>query len=321
VCFNFWMGDMVPLNIAGRFFSKRTLISTISGAVAGIATGVFLDKVNNFMGFSIVFIFGALFGVGDIVSYFMVKHPPVKKSETNVSLRKIIADPFKNKRYMQLVIFATIFAFGMNFSGPFFNVYMLENLKMNYFMITLSGQIMSSIATIVVVQKWGSLCDKFGYKSVVRISGFGVVLCPILWLLVTPSHLAMVFVANIVSGITWSGYNIAIFNQSVWLAPKRNRSAYIACFTMLTSVVGTAAAYVAGGYFMQYAGPLINAMHIPFLMNHTLNSFQVLFILSAMIRLVAVLVFLPMVYEEGAKSTRELLHGIYDSFMESFIKT
>jgi MFS family permease len=197
---------------------------------------------------------------------------------------------------------------------------MLENLKMNYFMITLSCQIMSSIATVLVVRKWGFLCDKFGYKSVVGLGGFGVVLCPIVWVFVTPSNLTMVFVANILSGITWSGYNLAIFNQSVWLAPKRNRSAYIACFTMLTSVVGTAAAYVAGGYFMQYAGPAIDALHIPFLIHYPLNSFQVLFIISAVIRLIALIVFLPMVQEKGAKSMRQLLHGIYEYVMAGIMK-
>ena len=134
------------------------------------------------------------------------------------------------------MVFATLFYFAVNISVPFFNVYMLENLRMNYFLITLSNQIMASLFTVLSVSKWGVICDRFGYKPVVWVTGILTGLCPVIWFFVTPGSIWLVFLANIVAGIAWAGFNLAIFNQSVWLSllhisePTRLRRASYAAF-------------------------------------------------------------------------------------------
>lgn len=306
VTVNSWMGDLVPLNIAGRFFGNRALVSTLISAVAGLLVGAYVDRFNNLFGFAIVFFLGSLFGAAEISTYFRIKHPQVKTCEMPPSLVKIIVDPLKNKNYMKLVIFASVFMFGVNIASPFCNVYMIENLKINYTIITFSNQVMSSIATVLFVRQWGKLTDKFGSNPVMRITAFGIVLIPLLWIFVTSSNILMIYVSSILTGVAWSGFNIAIFNQSVWLAPQQNRSAYITCYTMFTSIIGTAAAYIAGGYFLQYIGPMIDALHIGFLFHSTLNGYHLLFILSTLIRLISVVALLPMICEENSKSVGEL---------------
>lgn len=318
VGYNSWMGDLVPFDIAGRFFARRTLVSTVSGALAGIGVGILVDHVNNFVGFAIAFLVGAVFGTADILTYFFIRHPPFHRSETTLTPLAVFVLPFRERRYRKLVVFATLFYFAVNFAVPFFNVYMLENLHMNYFMITVSNQIMSSLFTVLTVSKWGTICDRFGYKPVVWLSGIGTAISPILWFFVTPGNIWLVFLANIVAGISWAGFNLAIFNQSVWLAPEKNRSAYIASYSMMTTVIGGALAFVAGGYFMQYFGPVVNSFHSLFLLGTELNAYEVLFLVSGLLRLAVVLVFEPMVCEEHAKSVPELIGGLWGSFLERF---
>lgn len=318
VGYNSWMGDLVPFDIAGRFFARRTLVSTISGAIAGIGTGILVDRVNNFVGFAIAFLIGALFGAADILTYVFIRHPPFHRSQTPLSPFAIFVLPFRERRYRKLVVFATLFYFSVNFSVPFFNVYMLENLHMNYFTITISNQIMSSLFTVLTVSKWGSICDRFGYKPVVWLSAIGAALCPIMWFFVTPGDTWLVFLANIVAGVAWAGFNLAIFNQSVWLAPEKNRSAYIAGYSMMTTVVGGALAFVAGGYFMQYFTPVISARRWPFFYGTIVNAYEVLFLVSGLLRLAVVLIFEPMVCEDNAKSVPELIRGLWGSFLERF---
>ncbi|HEX3027233.1 MAG TPA: MFS transporter, partial [Clostridia bacterium] len=228
VVFNSWMGDLVPQEIAGRFFSTRSLISNISGGIAALLVGAFIDRVNNLNGFAIIFILGVLFGMVEIITFFRVKNPPMTLSESKPSLVHIIIEPFKNKNYMKFVAFATIFMFGVNFAVPFFNVYMIEKLKMSYFIIAMANSVTYSIGAVVFVRKWGALADRFGNKPVVFCCALGVAIVPIIWLFAAPGHILMTYVANFVAGVAWSGYYVAIFNQSVWLAPEKNRSAYIA---------------------------------------------------------------------------------------------
>lgn len=318
VGYNSWMGDLVPFDIAGRFFARRTLVSTVSGALAGIGVGILVDRVNNFVGFAIAFIVGALFGAADILTYFFIRHPPFHRSETPLSPLAVFALPFRERRYRKLVVFATLFYFAVNFSVPFFNVYMLEKLRMNYFMITVSNQIMASLFTVLTVSKWGTICDRFGYKPVVWLSAIGTAVCPVMWFFVTPGDIWLVFLANVVAGVAWAGFNLAIFNQSVWLAPEKNRSAYIAGYSMMTTVIGGALAFVAGGCFMQYFGPVIDALRLPFLLGTRLNAYEVLFLVSGLLRFAVVLVFEPMVCEENAKSVPELIRGLWGSFLERF---
>ncbi len=310
VAFNSWMGDLVPKEIIGRFFSKRALMSTIAGAVAGLALSVFIDRVNNFNGFAILFILGAMFGVADISVFSRIHHPQLQLHEKKPTLLSTLIDPFKNKEYVLFALFATVFAFGVNFSAPFINVYMIENLRMNYLMITLSTQIMVGVSTILFVRKWGSLADRYGNRFVLIVNAVGIAVVPAVWAFTTPGNYLLVFILNFFAGVFWSGYNIAIFNQSVWLAPNQNRSAYIACFSLLTSVFGTAVAYLCGGIFMQYARPFFNSTHIPFIAGTTLNAYNVLFLISALMRVVAVLFVLPLVREEKMESTRLILGQI-----------
>jgi MFS family permease len=301
VAYNSWMGKLVPADIIGRFFSKRMLVSTISGSAAAVVVGLFIDRIDNLTGFMIVFVIGALFGLCDISTFFFVKHPPMELHENKTSLLSIIVEPLKNKNYLRFVLFSTAFSFGVNISAPFFNIYMIENLKMNYFLINLSNPVMQGITTILLVRYWGVLADRYGNKPVTFVSGITIAIVPLIWVFTSPSNFTMAFVANIFAGVGWSGYNLATFNQQVWLAPERNRSAYIASYTLFTSVLGTAAAYICGGIFMQYAKPYINNAHIPFIMDTTLNAFFILLAVSCLIRFLALAFFYKLYDEKNAK--------------------
>jgi MFS family permease len=307
VSFNSWMGQLVPKDIIGRFFAVRTLVFTISSAISAIAIGFAVDRVKGMSGFSIIFAVGALFGLVDILIFIFIKHPPMRAVTVKPSLKTIITEPFKNSNYLKFVIFATAFSFGVNFAGPFFNVYMIEVLKMNYLIINLSNQVMASIATIACVRIWGGWADHYGNKPVIFISSVLIILAPISWIFATPTNYVMVFVANIFAGIGWSGYNLALFNLSVWLAPEKNRSAYTACFTLMTSTIGTALAYLCGGLFLQVARPYFEKAQIPFLMGTTLNAFCIMFIISAALRVISILFFYPSYKEKNASSAQTLI--------------
>lgn len=314
IAFNSWMGDLVPQDIIGRFFSKRTIVSTVTGGIAGLAVGAFVDHVNTLTGFAIVFFIGSLFGVVDIATFFWVKHPEFHREEKAPSLRTVIVEPFRNGYYLKMTLFVTLFNFGVNVSAPFFNVYMIEELKMSYFVITLSNQIATAITTVLFVHFWGVLADRYGNRPVVLLGAIGIITLPFCWMFTSSSHYNVIYVINLFSGVCWSAYNLAVFNQSVWMAPVKNRSAYIACFTLLTNVVGVALAYVCGGLFMQYLGPVIDGLCIPFVYGRPFNRYQAVFLLSSLIRLVVLVSIFPMVREEGAASVRRMVAGERELF-------
>jgi hypothetical protein len=91
------------------------------------------------------------------------------------------------------------------------------------------------------------------------------------------------------------------------LAPEKNRSIYIANYTLVTSLFGIALAYICGGAFMQFTKPLFEQLSIPFLMGQKLSSFHIMFALTSLMRLLAITIFLPGVNEPGSKSVKLVL--------------
>jgi MFS family permease len=309
VSFLSWMGDLVPSSIRGRFFSTRTMIFTMVGAVAGLLIGLFLDRLNDFVGFAILFSVAAIFGMIDIACFIWIKDPP-RPPKAKSSLRELCMEPFQNQNYAKYLLFAAVWNFGINFVAPFFNVYMLENLGMKYFTVYILSQFVSNIATILFVRVWGRIADKYGSKPVLFICGTGMAMVSFLWCLATPgNYLLVIPLIHILAGFFWPGCDVTCTNLAIWLAPEKNRSAYIAMYTLAASLVGGGLAYICGGAFMELTGPFLAHLKLPFLFSQPFNNFHSLFLIAGTVRLIAIYVFMRKV-TDGHFSTQKLFKDL-----------
>lgn len=310
VAFMSWMGALVPPEIKGRFFSRRMAICTFIGALGGMGAGLLLDAVPGFNGFALLYVIAAILGTLDIVCFFWIKDPPMERPSEKIPFTRLFIEPFSNKNYLRYMIFVSVWNFGVNFSSPFFNVYMLEELRMSYFTITLFAQVLGNLTTVVSVHLWGKVADKYGNKTLLKLCGLLVMPLPILWWFTNPENYWIILFINFMSGLTWPGIDIGILNLSIWLAPEKNRSIYIANYTLVTSLFGIALAYVCGGAFMQYTKPLFEQLSIPFFMGQKLSSYHVMFLLTSFMRLISIVVFLPWVHENDSKDLKVLLRNV-----------
>ena len=304
------MGDLVPQNARGSFFSKRTMVSTISAAFIGLMVGKLLDLVNSFTGFAIIFSVISLIGSLDILCFIWVKNPPMKITNEKLSIQKLFSEPFKDKNYIRFITFAALWNFGLNFAGPFFNVYMLENLKMGYLTLVLFAQISGNLVTILFIRSWGRLIDRYGNKPIMTICCSFIIILPFMWFFATPQNYYIVIFINILSGLFWPGFDLTCANQSVWLAPEKNRSMYIAVYTLITSFIGIAAAFVLGGAFMQFSKPIFENLNLSFFMGQKFSNFHALFALSGLFRLSALVFFVTRYKEANSKSFSYFFHDI-----------
>ncbi|MCX7842005.1 MAG: MFS transporter [Clostridia bacterium] len=313
-----WMGALVPMEIKGRFFSNRTMISTIAAAVTAPIVSYVVDRVHGFNGFAVIFTVAALFGAADIFCFIFIKNPVMELPKEKTPLLKLFFEPFTNRNYMRYITFVTVWCFGVNFAAPFFNVYMIEHLKMSYLTLALFAQVGGNITTILFIRRWGRLADLYGNKPVIKLCCSVICILPILWLFATTENIWIVLLINILAGLCWPGYEMAALNQSVWLAPEKNRSIYVAVYSLVTSVFGVAFAYICGGAFMQYSRSFFHNLSLPFFLGQTLSSYHVLFLISSFVRLLALTVFLPRVREEHASSALQVMNNICGFFTKKF---
>jgi len=311
VSFMSWMGDLVPIEIRGRFFSHRSMLATIVSFTSGLIIGKFLDLVPGIKGFSIVFLLASIFGILDILCFLNVYDPPMKSNlDFEGNIKELFKKALSHPKFSKFLMFAIIWNFALNLAGPFFNIYMLKYLKMSFFEIALYVQLISNLTTISFVRIWGRIIDKFGNKPVLLISSSVVSFLPLLWLLTTPNnYLFIVIIIQILAGIFWPGIDLGYNNLALNLSPDENRSFYIAVLNFFVAIFGNALAYILGGYIIEDVAPFLNNILNTHL-NISLVSYHYVFILSAILRFISSRFFLPKIEEERAQSLSNLKEDV-----------
>ena len=298
-----WMSDLVPEKIRGAYFGRRNMITTFFGMLFIVSGGRFISiwearfGEESPYGFIILFAIGLSAGLASILFLRKIPagRPAVKTGEKNdFSLSKFLS-PFKNSNFRKIMFFAAFWLFAVNFAAPFYGVFMINNLNLEFSLITVFGTA-ATIATIIMMNIWGPINDKLGSRPVIIVSTLMLSLIPILWIISTPDNYYIpVMAAHIASGAFMAGAGLSQFNILLKLSPKEGKSVFLALFAATTGFAG-AVAPVAGGAVFNYLKPYtLNLSGL------SISGFQLLFLFSAAMIALSILLALR-IKEEGSAS-------------------
>ena len=248
-----WISDLVPENIRGSYFGKRNMIASACGMVTLLAGGKFIamwadrSSETDPYGFLILFSIGILMG---LVSVWFVWQIPEsessKKAEGSSFQFSVFLVPLKNKNFLALILFVAAWLFAIQIAGPFYGVFMIENLKMDFSTMAIFGTF-ATFATFFMMRIWGPLSDKLGNKPVIMVSTGVLAVVPFIWVLAIPeNYYVPVLIAHLLSGAFMAGAGLSQFNILIKLSPKEGRSVYLALFGVITSLVGACAPVIGG---------------------------------------------------------------------------
>ncbi|MBN1778567.1 MAG: MFS transporter [Clostridiales bacterium] len=301
------MGDLVPINIRGSYFSVRQRISLISGVITGLLISAMVDRVG-LVGYSIALAVAGVTLMLDIVCYFFVKWPNMEEAHLP-PLLTLLKEVFSNKRFVKIVVFYSSWLFAVNIAAPFWNIHMLEYLKMNLTQMALYSQIVSGLASIMIVTRWGRLIDRYGNKPVLQMAAMCIVLSPVPWLFATNSTAWIIIISNVISGATWPVIDICQQNLYLSQSPRTHRSMYIAVFFACINLFGVALANAAGGYLMQSPFAALT-LRFPVVLGLDFSKMHWMILTSIILRIVVLLIFLPRIHEDGAQTLSGTVKGI-----------
>ncbi|MFH1645250.1 MAG: MFS transporter [Candidatus Omnitrophota bacterium] len=289
-----WMSDLVPENIRGTYFGKRNMISSACGMIAILLGGKFITvwqnrfSENNPFGFIIIFVIGLTAGL--IAARFLSLIPETESVKNEKQLRFKASDffqPLKDKNFLTLIFFVSAWMFAVQIAAPFYGVFMIENLKIDFSSITVFGTF-ATFATLFMMKIWGPISDKLGNKPVIIVSGWILIIVPFIWIFALPGkYYFLVLIAHILSGAFMAGASLSQFNILIKLSPQAGRSVYLAVFAAITGSVG-AVAPIAGGVFLKifegfsivvFAHSISN-LHLIFLISSVLQVATIFFILK-----------------------------------------
>jgi MFS family permease len=313
ITYSSWIGAIVPHEIRGRYFSRRTLISTITSLIVAPLSGLFLDLVKGPTGYAILFCAVALIGTIDIVIFFWIRDPAMVVPTMTKPLHMHILQPLRDKNYRQFILFSAAFQFSFNLTGSFFTPFMLEHLHMNMLAITLLTQTTMSLFVILFVGRTGRLMDRFGAKTVMSASIHVIAFTPLFWVFSTPgNYMVLIFLVQAIAGIVWPAFEMGTMNLSIWLAPEESRPSYLASYAFIVALFGVLPGQLLGGAIMEGFGAYLLRHPVQWMFGRAMIPFDLLLILTFLSRLASAVFLFPKLTDKDARGTsRDVVRAFF----------
>lgn len=280
-----WIGDIVDNKYRGRWFSKRNLIRGFVILVLTISSAFLLDyfrKKNWLMfGFIILFLLASLSKLLYWKSFRKQYFPKIKiGKEDYFSFWDFLINARKNN-FGKFSIFRALLSFSIFISSSLMTVYLLRYLKFSYltYMTIILSQVLFSL---IVLELWGKFGDRYGNYKILYITTILIPIVPILWILFK-SPIYLIFVPALISGISWSGFNLAANNFVYDNVNPKKRGFAVSYYNMFNGI----------GIFF---GAILGAFLIKFLKT-SFEPILMIFVISSLISMVIIFFWIPKIKE------------------------
>jgi MFS family permease len=239
LAFPAWMsitGDIVPLDGRGRYFGSRNFAMVIAGMLMTYLVGEFITRAGSPRGYQLALVLAFVVGMMSTYSFSQIKDHQSQQevqSSMTVSLSGIWKDLRAAPLFLSFCFASALWNFSINVAAPFFNVYMVQDLKFTAAMVGITV-VATSITKMLIQRKVGELSDIWGPGKVQMISMFLIPILPLAWVFIT--QLWQVVVLNIFGGVLWGAFELVSFNFLLQLTPDAQRARYSAIFQIVVTV-------------------------------------------------------------------------------------
>ena len=259
-----WIRDIVPTAVMGSFFSQRMRIATIAAAVSGLIGAFYIDwwasissEPDKILGYSYAMLFGCiLLGFGSVG--FMARMPEprmVAPEGQRPTIVQMLAAPLRDTNYRQLMSFLMVWNLASQLAVPFFSVYMLTKLDMPLSAVVGLG-VLSQATSVLFVNVWGGLVDRFGSKVILSTSASLYLLVILGWTFTTspnehPLTVPLLVVLHLLIGIASAGINLSSTTIRMKMAPQAQSTSYLTGASLAASL-GAGIGPILGGAFVDF---------------------------------------------------------------------
>ncbi len=309
-----WMADLVPSSLRAGFFSLRNNLCALTGIAVALGAGYTLDRwyggvprgavpdaaeqLLRANGFSLLFCVAAVAGVGCALLLRAQPEPArAPMARRPLTLREVVAAPFaeavKKPGLRGFLLFVGVFGFTNGFAAPFWTPFQLEQLHLPYTTVNGTFVLLQGLAPAVALPLWGRLARRHGNRVVVLAGVVLIATHPLYYLVATPERTWPIYVDAISSGVSWSGYNFAVFNLALGLSagPRPERA-----FAVYATTAGLAQALSSA-----VSGAIVEALPQTIdLGAAVLDRRQVVFLACSLSRVACVVLFLRAVPRDRA---------------------
>ena len=243
---------------------------------------------------------GTMDVVLDMICFGFAREEPMKAPEEKMQLKKSLGEILRNKPFMRITVMWTAWCFTANLSGAYLTPYSMNVMGLDFLQITLFGTVASSLATALIISKWGRALDSHGSRNVMLVAGIGAAITPVFYVMASPGNIWPTLLHNVIGALFWSGTNLAANSMQLSNSPEENRPMYIAIFSCITCLVGTALGTMCGGWLLTWA-------EHSGMFGGWFDRYKALAVLSVILRLGITLLLVPGMSNESDSKAKDVV--------------
>ncbi len=271
VAWNSWMHGLVPPRLRGRYFGQRNRFCQGATLVFVLLTGYVLSQgAYSVRTFQIVINAACLCRV--ISLYYFWRMPGTRPAAPQPAVATL---PFAAQvrlvtRAHSLLIFigfGAIWSFATNCFGPFYYVFMYEELGFTGTQVGILATL-TALGGMLTLPVWGQLLDRYGNKAVMAVALGLWQLQNFFWCIITPGNSALLYGMWLIGGSWSAGFVLGQLTILLKLIPPDAKNLAIGLNLAFISIVA-AISPIIGGQVLAWAlaqgyGPL-SVYHTVFL--------------------------------------------------------
>jgi MFS family permease len=159
----------------------------------------------------------------------------------------------RDRNFLLFLLYLTAWMFAVNLSAPFFNLFLLDQLKLDIASVTLYNSLTAG-ANLLLLMVWGRVADRVGNRPLLLWSGIAVALTPLLWLGVGSDQISQWLwlpLLHLLAGGTWAAIDLGNNNLQLGVAPVKHQAQYFAIAAAVAGVSG-ALGSTTGGFLVEW---------------------------------------------------------------------
>jgi len=253
-----WYGDVVEAEKRGRWFSFRNRFSYASTCVGLVGGGLIMHRLapggvsaaGSSRAFAVLLGLAAVFR---LVSGALLLAAPEPQFRGLLPRRQVMlaARTRQGSQALRILLLGALFHFTIYWGSPFFAPYMLEQLHFTYLQY-MAASLCVIMAKMAASLPWGRTIDRHGARGVFLVSMFCIALVPLPWL--WAKGLGMVILAQVVSGASWSGFEVGYLSLLLENSRSRERPYLFALQSLGNGWMQLAGVLTASLVFLPHVG-------------------------------------------------------------------
>lgn len=252
VSWNAWVQEWVPIRLRGKYFGRRNRLLQFSTLSFLLLAGWVLAAWDySRTAFQLVVAFAVCMRM---LSLLWQLRMPTEASSAPPSRGATLSAQFVTFRqarpFLRFIAFGAMWSFAANIFGPFYHVFMFEELRLSALQVgTLS--VCGAIGAALSMPAWGALLDRYGNKSVMAVSLGLWQAQNLAWCFITPDNTDWLYAMWLWGGLTNAGFILGQFTLLLKLLPVPARNLALGMNLAVTSFFA-AIAPVLGGAILEF---------------------------------------------------------------------